>query len=119
MEILKPRKQGTIRREGHRLIILFDGQALMDMDYEGAIQLAQALIYQAKRIEEEVKAEQVIDDGAFAARTGAPFGFTQNPGIIQEIKKEAAWNTKLRRHVPQSKYRGILYPPVVKRQGDN
>lgn len=117
--ILQPRQQLTIRREGQRIIVISGGRAILDMDWESALKLVKAIQHQAKLAEEEAKAEQVIADQAFAARLGLPFGFSANKAINQEAKKEAAWNSDLRKQIPQANFRGICYPPTVKQEDDS
>ena len=57
-----------------------------------------------------------IADQALAMRSGFPIGFTSNPDMQREAGKEAAWNSDLRRYLPNREVRGELYPFTVKQK---
>lgn len=108
--ILQPRKQMTVRQEGERVLLIVEGRAILDVDWQGALAIAQGLQIQGKKAEEVAKAEEVIFDGAILARSGAPFGISANPDIQEEVRKEAAWNSDLRKAMPEPESYGTLYP---------
>jgi hypothetical protein len=89
-----------VRREGARVLVIEDGQAILDLPWQAADDLARALTVQARRAEEEARAEQIVGDQALLIRAGAPFGLTNRPDLLAEAAKEAAWNSRLRRYLP-------------------
>lgn len=97
-------KQATVRCEGLDVLIFMDGQKVMDLPWDAALNLARAIKIQARRIEEQVKALKIIQDNAMLLRSGAPFGLSNDPKIIEESKKEALYNPKLRKYMP---FKGI------------
>jgi hypothetical protein len=72
------------------------------IDFEPGLARALAdALYQCSLIaEEHAKAERIALDTAILYRSGAPFGLSNHPAIVDEAKKEAAWNTELRRAMP-------------------
>jgi hypothetical protein len=72
----------------------------IDFDTGTAQALADALYKVSLVAEEEAKAERIALDTAILYRAGAPIGLSNHPAIIDEAKKEAAWNTELRRCMP-------------------
>ena len=103
VQIIVPQmRQVNVRRDGHRIVLLVDGQGIADLPWEMALEVAKALTIQARRVEEEVKHEQIISDSALLIRTGARIGLTNNPAILNEAAKEAVYNTELRRHHPST-----------------
>lgn len=106
--ILMPKiQQVDIRQEGTRVLVIASGQAILDVPYEAALQLARAIYIKAKQAEEFDKANAIIGDQAILTRLGIPMGLTNNPAMLQEAMKEAAWNTKLRRSIPLARAGGI------------
>lgn len=89
-----------VSREGRNIVLVLNDRRVCELPWDAALVLAQAITIQARRVEEKVKAEQVIADQAFAMRKGLPFGFSSNPVIIDEAKKEAAHNAQLRKYIP-------------------
>lgn len=113
-QILIPQfTQLSIRQEGTRVIVLHNGKALMDLAWEAAKQLSRAILVKALLAEEEAKAWDIIADQAILARTGAPFGLTNNPAMLHEAGKEAAWNSDLRRYIRGKRAGGIESQGVV------
>jgi len=101
VEILKSKiSKMTVSRDGLDVVIVKNGQRICELPWDAALMLADAIKVQARRIEEWVKADQVVNDQAFVMRKGLPFGLTSNPMIISEAKKEAAHNPQLRRYIP-------------------
>lgn len=80
-----------------------DARALgLDCERGIAMQIAAALHY-AGAVAEEFdvqRAQQVALDNALLLRLGVPVGLSDNPKILAESGKEAAWNTELRRAIP-------------------
>lgn len=72
------------------------------VDFEPALarELADALYTCSLLAEEQAKASQIAHDTAILYRSGAPFGLSDHPVIIDEAKKQAAWDTELRRAMP-------------------
>lgn len=89
----------TIRQEGDRVLLLRNGQLLAAMPWQAADAVAKALIGKARQAEEHAKAEQIAYDSAILLRSGAPFALSSRPDIVTEAKKEAAWNSDLRRYI--------------------
>lgn len=89
----------TVRQEGDRVLLLRNGQLLAAMPWQAADVLARAILSQARRAEEYAKAEQIAYDSAILLRAGAPFALSSRPDILAEAKKEAAWNSDLRRYM--------------------
>jgi hypothetical protein len=93
-------QQVSIRREGNRILLLKNGVLLIEMPYQAALGLSQALRVKAKEVEEEVCAEQIIADQALLLRAGAPFGLTAHRAILRESIKTAQFDRDLRRYLP-------------------
>jgi hypothetical protein len=90
----------SVRREGDNILILKNGVLLIEMPYQAALGLSQALRVKAKEVEEEVCAQQIIADQALLLRAGAPFGLTGHPVILRESVKTALTDRNLRRYLP-------------------
>lgn len=117
-EVIVPKiKQATIKQDGIDIVIVMDGRRVLDLPWDAALQLARAITIQARRIEEQVKALDIIDDQAFLIRSGAPFGLTNHPDLIAEAKKEAAHNPKLRKQIPfvsdSIRSKGVVGTPTI------
>lgn len=101
MEIHKPKiSQVTVSQDGVEVILVVNGQRVLELPWDAAKMIAKAMRIQALRIEEKVKANQIAYDQGILLRKGIPIGLTSNPEIIQEAGKEAAWNSNLRRYLP-------------------
>lgn len=114
-------KSFTIRQEGTRVLLFYGNQLITSMPYQAALELADALRSQGKKAEEIDQAESIIMDQAILLRTGAPFGITNNPAIMGEAAKEAAWNTRLRRALPGGvkSQEAVGTPSIVKHKPRN
>jgi len=88
-----------IRQEGQRVVVISNGKAILDLPWDAALAVAQAIRTKALLAEEQAKAEAIVFDQALLARLGVPFGLTGNKAIQQEARKEAAWNSDLRRYI--------------------
>lgn len=93
-------KSATIRQEGVRVLVIVEGRLVLDLPWEAALQVAQAIQFKAKAAEEFAKAEQIALDQALLMRSGTPVGLTDNPDILKQAANEAAWNSALRRRLP-------------------
>lgn len=96
-------REVSVRQDGKRVVLLEHGAAILDLPWDAALALARAIMAQARKVEELVKAEEIIGDQAVLMRTGFPLGLSSNPAIMKEAAKEAAWNTELRRAIPSIK----------------
>jgi hypothetical protein len=86
------------------------------VQWEQALELGRALIAQARKADTWVHAQQVIDDQAILLRAGVPVTLATTREMQREAGKEAAWNSKLRRYLPNRDINpvyGKLYAPVV------
>ena len=114
--VIPQTRQASVRKEGHRVVIILDGKGA-DLPWEAALELGRGIITQARRIEEEIKAEEIIADQAFLIRSGAPFGLSRNLSILNEAGKEAVYNPELRHCIPSTggigaiNSRGIIGQP--------
>jgi len=107
-------KQATVKRDGINVLIVMDGRRVLEVSWDAALMLARAMTIQAKRIEEQVKALSIIDDQALLMRSGAPFGLTNNPALLDEAKKVAVSDPMLRKFVPGKGIGGpILGTPTI------
>lgn len=115
--IIPQYKQVTVRQEGTQVLILQEGRLLLEMPYQAALDLANAIRNRAKAAEEIALADTVIMDQAILLRAGAGVGLAVDANIRKEAVKEAAWNTSLRRYIRTSKQAqaGTVYAPRVKR----
>ncbi len=113
VEIIVPKiTQATVARDGIEVLIVMDERRVLALPWNAALELARAMTIQAKRIEEQVKALQIIDDQALLMRSGAPFGLTSHPDLINAAKKEAVNNPKLRKYVTGKRAGGIGGPII-------
>ena len=109
----------TVHREGARVILLGDGRAVFDLPWKAALDLARALHIQGKKAEEEARATRIIMDQAILMRAGAPISLTGRADILHEAGKEAAWNSNLRRYMPNKMRKGVVGKPnVIKEKPD-
>lgn len=115
--LIPNRLEVTVRQEGTRVLIIQDGRLLLDLPYQAALDLANAIRNRAKAAEEIATAPQVILDQAILLRAGVGVGLAVDADIRKEAIKEAAWNTSLRRYIRSSKQAqaGTVYAPRVKR----
>ena len=106
--------QIRIQREGTRVLVVKNGVLVADLEWQAALDLGRGLTQVAHRAEEYANAEQIIFDQAILTRAGAPFGLTNNPILLAEAGKEAAWNKYLRRYMPHGiQSKGIVGTPAI------
>ena len=95
-------------------MLIVDGHLVLDMTWQQALELGRATIFQARKAEELVKVDQVIYDQAILMRAGVPLQLTTNKDMAKIAGNEAAWNSNLRRYMPDKiDQSGIMYPPTV------
>lgn len=101
VDILTPKhSEITIRQEGVQVVVIKNGRALMDLHWDAALALARAIMTQARKAEEQAKAEDIAIDQAFLARAGIPFKITNRPDIMDRARVEAQHNSTLRKQLP-------------------
>ncbi len=114
--ILVPRhKEGQVRLEGTSVQVIMDGNVVLDLTWQSALQLAKAMHTVAKKAEELENVEKVILDQAILMRAGTGIGLVTNPTMAKEAIKVAQFDKKLRRYIKQSKIErhGIVYGASV------
>ena len=80
---------------------MLDGRPVyVDLEPALALRVSEALHSCGLLAEEWAKAKRIVLDTAILYRAGAPFGLSNHPAIIDEAKKEAAWNSGIRRCMP-------------------
>lgn len=77
-----------VRQEGRQVILVIDGRGL-EMPWQVARQISDALRTKSVAAREFEQAEMVIHDQALLQKIGAPFGVTDNPRIQREAIKLA------------------------------
>jgi len=110
--IIPKARQVNVAREGTRVALIVDGREVLAGEYTQFLELVKALYAQAKLAEEEANAQSIIYDQAILTRLGVPLGLSNNPVILQEAAKEAAWNTSLRRYIEPQRAGGIASQAV-------
>lgn len=117
-DLLVPKAQKlTIHQEGSRVSLIVDGQRVLDMTWQQCLELGRALMYQARKAEELTKADQVIMDQAMLMRAGFPMRLATNNDMVKIAGNEAAWNSELRRHMPNNlEQYGVMFPPTVTKE---
>lgn len=125
-KLCQPPAPFAFREDLGRLVILGDGRILADAPFDIAAKLGAILIGQAGLAEEIENATKVpvsfaegapssiIADQALATRSGAPFGLTNHPKILDEAKKEAFENRDLRRYMPEMRGTAMIGAPTVR-----
>ena len=86
-----------IFNDGVRVILEFNGKDAKSIPWKHADEVANALRSNARICEQNEKKEQVIFDSAIIARTGLPIGFTSDPKMQDEARKESMYNRDIRR----------------------
>lgn len=110
------RCSATVRQNDERVLLIVNGQCILDLPWDGALEIGRALIAQGHRAEEIAKAAGVIYDQAILVRAGWPIGLAVDPRIREEAEKSAAWDSDLRRKMPGGvRSTGSVGAPSVKR----
>lgn len=92
--------QMTVITEGDSIVLVLDGKRVCDMPVQVAKELIRVLDDKVKRIEELQNAEKIILDQAILQRAGSFVGLSNHPKIQDEARKEAQWNSMLRKSMP-------------------
>ena len=105
-------------RQEYTQVLVIDcttGKTILDLPYQAAILLGRGLIEYGKRAEQAAAADHVVFDQAFALRAGVPFGFSTDPKVKGEARKEAGHNRELRKMIPHTpdERRDDVEPPVI------
>lgn len=90
--------QATLIGDGMVTVQL--GRHFITLEKRVATDVAKALIAGKLRLEEIEQAGRIARDSAILYRAGAPFGLSNDPAILDEAKKAAAWDSELRRCMP-------------------
>jgi len=114
----------TIRDGGNAVLLLSNGRRIASLPYEAALALSKAIRIQAKRVEERAKALQIRDDQAVLMRARMPIGLSDNQDILNEARKEAHYNSNLRRYLPHVEPTMEVFTPRIikhppRKEGDN
>jgi hypothetical protein len=96
-----------IRNDGFNIFLVSGTGVTVALPWSAALEVAKEMTAQARKIEEVVKANQIIADQALLIRTGIPLGLSDNPDIKKEALKQAQWDPKLRKYITGSRVRGI------------
>jgi hypothetical protein len=117
--LIVPKTQhASVIQDGERVLLVIDGRLVADLPPEAAINLGRALITKGRLAEEIVHRDRVIADQALLFRAGVGIPLIVNPALRAEAGKEAAWNSELRRALPNrtdavNKTAGQVYMPAV------
>jgi hypothetical protein len=102
------------RHEFGNVLFLGNGKLMFDAPVLAAWDIWRATATQASLAEEHEKAEQIAKDNALLLRTGAPFGLSDNPKILEESVKIARDDRDLRRYLPGGvRSQAVLGTPTV------
>jgi hypothetical protein len=113
-KIIVPKwKEARVRLDGTNVLLIVEGQLIAEWPWQVAKEIGAGLIYQGKLGEELAKHEKVIADGALLHRSGSPVGLAVNTKIGDEVQKEAHYNRKLRRALPNAVPSGSVFAPGV------
>jgi hypothetical protein len=100
-EVYVPKiKEVQVARDGSHVVLVQNRQRIFSLPWDATLMVAKAMMIQARRIEEELKATQIAFDQGLLIRKGIPFGLTSNPRIFQDAVKEALYNPTLRKAMP-------------------
>lgn len=104
----------TLHQEFDRVWLMINGQRVLDMGWQHALEVGKALVFQARKAEEVAKVDQVIFDQAILMRAGVPLRFATRNDMLKLAGNEAAWNSDLRRYMPNNLERyGTVFAPTV------
>ena len=112
--LVRKATQISIQQDMSRVLLIVDGQRTLDMTWQQCLELGRALMYQARKAEEIEKVDQVVMDQAILMRAGFPMRMATNEHMLKLAGNEAAWNSDLRRRMPNNiEQYGVMYPPMV------
>ena len=100
-----------LRAEGPEVLINVDDRMFLTLDTKATKEFIRGLQMCVAKAEEYEQAERIITDGAILVRAGVPLGLTSR--FKDEVKKEAAWNSDLRRYLPHVKSEEVFGLPTV------
>lgn len=90
----------TIANEGDKVVLVINGRRVCDMPVAIAQQVSKLIYQKAMVADEYANANRIIMDQAIMQRAGMPIGLSSHPKIVEEARKEAQWNTQLRKSMP-------------------
>lgn len=109
-----------VRAEGSKVLIAVNDRVFLEIGYREGKELVRAVHIAALKAEEYAQAERLVYEGAILARAGLPFTLSDDPRIKDEVRKEAAWNSDLRRYMPGGvKAKEVVGTPTVINHGEN
>lgn len=117
--LIVPKTQhASVQQDADRVKLIIDGKLVADLPPEAAIALGRALITKGRLAEEIVHRERVIKDQALLFRSGVGIPLIVNPALREEAGRVAAWDSELRRALPNrtdavNKTAGQVYMPAV------
>lgn len=88
-----------IRQDGENVLLNFDDKFFVQLGSTESLEVAKQLAGVGRLADEWKNAESIAKDSAILMRAGAPFALSNNPAIVEEAKKQAAWNSDLRRYM--------------------
>lgn len=94
------RREVTVRQDEDRVLLIVNGQCVLDLPWDGVLEIGKVMIAQGRRAEEIAKVAQVRRDHAIMVRTGFPIPIAVDPRIRAEAEKDAVCDSKLRRYLP-------------------
>jgi hypothetical protein len=90
----------VVRPEGAKVMVNIDSRVYLELEPRAAQQLAAALQQAGLVADEVLQAERIARDSAILMRAGEPFTLSDNPKILAEAAKQAAWDRELRTAMP-------------------
>lgn len=94
------RRSVTVRQDDERVLLIVNGQCVLNLPWDGALEIGRALVAQGHRAEEIAKAAGVAYDHAILVRAGIPIGLAVDPRVRKEAEKVAVSDSSLRRKMP-------------------
>lgn len=88
------------RAEGNRVLVIADGQCILDLEWNAAEQLIHGLRISKLKAEEFDKREHLAQDSAIMLRAGMPLVLSARQDVKDEAVKRAAFDSDLRRYMP-------------------
>lgn len=102
----------AVMHDGDRVIVTRDGETIINVPWDQAIEISKAIYAHAKQAEETASAEKIVHQNAALLRAGAPFSLTNNP-ILQKLSgNEAAWGWPRKYLRNKIRQRGVFAPSV-------
>jgi hypothetical protein len=95
--------QFTVKWEGDRVIVIRNGELVHDVHWQAALEIAAAMIAQARKAEEWANKDRIVIDQAILVRAGSSLPLATHPKIQAEALQQSRWNSMLRRFMPNPK----------------